>query len=111
MRTISVCFAIASASFAVSAEPDVDRVKEQFKSASYTVTWGIASKYEQDAVLEIGDGNGHGGTLGWVRFQPTKDRVEVLSVQLDEGWEPYESKWPPDRAPVAVKRARMKPET
>src|SRR5262249_51562251 len=26
-----------------------------------------------------------------------------------EGWQPYESQWPPDRAPVAIKRARMKP--
>jgi hypothetical protein len=60
--------------------------------------------------LEIGDGNGHGFTLGWLRFHPGKGWVDVLSVQLDEGRKPYEAKWPPDLAPVVVKHARMKPD-
>jgi hypothetical protein len=59
-------------------------------------------------VLEIGDGNGHGSTLNWMRFQPGKDGVDVLSIRLEGKWEQYSSKWPPDRAPVTVKRARMK---
>lgn len=36
--------------------------------------------------MEIGDGNRHGGTLGWVRFQPGEEWVEFLSIQLDGGW-------------------------
>jgi hypothetical protein len=34
--------------------------------------------------------------------------VDVLSIQFDEGRHPYDSKWPPDRAPVTIKHARMK---
>ncbi|HEX4610863.1 MAG TPA: hypothetical protein VH092_21920 [Urbifossiella sp.] len=60
--------------------------------------------------MEIGDGSGHGGSLGWLRFQPGKDGVNVLSIQFGEGWRPYKSKWPPDRAPVAVTRARLRPD-
>jgi hypothetical protein len=91
-----------------SNSPQDDRAKQQLHSDNYTVTWGTAPVFESGAELEIGDGNGHGGTLGWVRFQPGKEGVDVLSIQFDKGWHSYESKWPPDRAPVAVKRARLK---
>jgi hypothetical protein len=60
--------------------------------------------------LEIGDGSGHGGTLGWIYFRPRQRAVEVLDIQFDEGWHQYRSKWPPDNAPVAVRRASMKHE-
>jgi len=107
---LPACFALAVICSANRAEPGDDRAKKQLQSDNYTVTWGEASTFEPQAELEIGDGNGHGGTLGWVRFQPGKDRVDVLSIQFDKGWHPYESKWPPDRAPVAVKQARLKPD-
>jgi hypothetical protein len=87
-----------------------ERARKQLQSENYTVTWGAARTFEPEAELEIGDGNGHGGTLGWLRFKPGKDGVDVLSIQFDEGWRPYKSKWPPDRAPVAVRRARLKPD-
>jgi hypothetical protein len=74
------------------------------------VTWGISPVYEPDAELVVGDGSGHGGTLGWLRFLPGKDGVEVLSFQFDEARAPYESKWPPDDAPVTVKNARLEPD-
>lgn len=97
-------------SMSIGAEPDDGRVKREFQSDNYTVTWGTAPAYEPGAELEIGDGNGHGGTLGWLRFQPAKEGVDVLSIQFDEGFKPYNSKWPPDRAPVVVKHARLKPD-
>jgi hypothetical protein len=99
---------IVLVSAVAGAEPDADRAKKQLKSDNYTVTWGTAKDFDANAELEIGDGDGHGGKLGWVRFLPGRDGVDVLSIQFDEGWEPYKSKWPPDRAPVIIKRARMK---
>lgn len=93
-----------------SAEPVDNPVKKQLQSESYAVTWEAAPAFDAEAVLEIGDGNGHGGTLGWVRFQPGKHGVEVLSIQFDKGWHPYKSKWPPDRAPVVVTSANMMPD-
>jgi hypothetical protein len=110
MRALPACFALAVICSANRAEPGDDRAKKQLQSDNYTVTWGTAPAFEPKAVLEIGDGIGHGGTLGWVWFQPGKDGVDVLSIQFAEGWHPYKSKWPPDRAPVAVKRARLKPD-
>lgn len=107
MRTLSFCIA-ALAALAFGAEPEADRLKRHFKSDNFTVTWGTAPTYEPNAELEIGGGNGHGGTLDWLRFQPRKDGVEVLSIQFDRGWQPYRTKWPPDRAPVAIEHARMK---
>jgi hypothetical protein len=140
MRAFFVCVAVALTGSVVGAEPlchkarqhlkvacgrsadsahtgtlpnvpaDDDRAREQFKSDNYTVTWGTPRTFDPTAELEIGDGSGHGFTLGWMRFQPGRDRVEVLSIELDEGRQPYESKWPPDRAPVVVKHAQMKPD-
>ncbi len=110
MRAFSVRIAAALAALAFAAEPDADRLQEHFRSDNYTVTWGTAAAYESNAKLEIGDGNGHGGTLAWMRFQPGQDWVEVLSIQFVRGWGPYRSKWPPDRAPVTVRQARMKHE-
>src|SRR5688572_27987694 len=82
-------------------------IRQKFKSKDYTVTWGIAPNYPSDAKLVIGYGSGHGGSLGWLRFHPGSGGVEVLSIELDEGWRPYKSKWAPDVAPVTVKRGRM----
>src|SRR4051794_40621085 len=111
MRALSACLALVVGCSAARAGPDEERAKRHLKSDNYTVTWETAPTYDPGAVLEVGDGDGHGGTLGWLRFQPGKDEVEVLSIQLDLGWHQYKSKWPPDRAPVAVKRARLKPDT
>ncbi|OWK45640.1 hypothetical protein FRUB_01971 [Fimbriiglobus ruber] len=85
-----------------------ERVKKQLKSDNYSVAWEAPDAYDPGATLEIGYGSGHGFNLGWVRFLPGKDGVDVLSIQFGEGRHPYESKWPPDRAPVAVKKARLK---
>src|SRR5688572_10178537 len=108
MRELCGFVVILLAGVVVGAEPDSERVKKKLKSDSYTVTWGTAKAFDADAELEIGDGDGHGGTLGWLRFLPGKDGVDVLSIQFDKGWKPYDSKWPPDSAPVTVKRGRMK---
>src|SRR5437899_1792183 len=111
MRAFLVCFSMTLMAAVLGVQPDADRVKKLFNGDNYTVTRGTPPAYESDAVLEIGQGNGHGGTLGWLRFQPNgRAEVEVLIVRLDEGREQYKSKWPPDRAPVVVKRARMKPD-
>jgi hypothetical protein len=105
-----VCIAMAITRPLCGSEPDACRIRECFKSDNYTVTWGTARAFDSDAELETGVGNGHGFTLGWMRFVPGTECVDVLSVQLIEGWQPYQSKWPPDRAPVTVKHAQMKPE-
>jgi len=108
LRALCVCAVLALSSSAARATPEDEAVKKLFTSDNYTVTWGTAATYTTSAVLETGDGSGHGSTLGWMRFQPGKDGVDVLSIRFDKGWEPYKSKWPPDRAPVVVQRARMK---
>ncbi len=109
MRAFFVCIAVMLSASVFAAGPDV-RIREHFKSDNFRVRWTNARTFVSDAELEIGDGYGHGGSLGWIRFRPGKDYVNVLIIQLDEGREPYRSKWPPDRAPVAVKQARMKPD-
>lgn len=109
MRAFFTVVAMAAAGSASGADPE-DRAKKQLASESYTVAWGIAAAFEPDAVLELGAGNGHGRALNWTRFQPGKDAVHVLSIRYKERWEQYDSKWPPDRAPVTVKHAVMKPE-
>jgi hypothetical protein len=110
MRAFLVCVATAIMGSAVWAEPETDRPKKHLQSKYYTVTWGTPATFGADAELEIGDGYGHGGSLGWLRFRPEKDRVDVLDIQFDEGSEPSKSKWPPDRAPVTVKHAQLKPD-
>jgi hypothetical protein len=82
-------------------------IKQRFKSKNYTVTWGVEPRYPTGAQLEIGYGNGHGGGLAWLRLRPVDDGVEVLSIELDEGWHPYKSKWQLDVVPVVVKRGRI----
>src|SRR5262249_31196817 len=109
MRMLLGCITMAIAGPGLGAQPDSDRAREQLKSDNYTVTWGTPRTFGADAELEIGSGSGHGFTLGWTRFRPGEGGVDVLSIQLDEGRQPYSSTWPPDRAPVTVKRARMKP--
>ena len=84
-----------------------EQVKKLLTSENYTVTWETAPVYAPEVELDIGHGNGHGGTLGWIRFQPGKSGVDVLSVQFDEGQHPYSSTWPPDLASVSIKCARL----
>ncbi len=110
MRVTLVCIMLAVAVSAFGADLDAKQVREHFKSDNYTVEWGKARTFDPTAELEIGDGSGHGFTLNWLRFRPGDKRVEVLSVQLHQGLHPYTSKWPPDRAPVAVTRAEMEPD-
>ncbi len=109
MRAVLACFVLIVLCSDNRAETG-DRAKQQFQSDNYTVTWGKTPALEPAAALEIGQGNGHGGTLGWVRFEPAENGVDILSIQFDEGRHPYESKWPPDRTPVVVKRARLRPD-
>ena len=106
MRVILVCIIVAVVGSAFGVDSDVKQVREHFKSDSFTVEWGTARIFEPGAELEIGDGSGQGFTLNWLRFRPDDKRVEVLSIRLDGGRHPYKSKWPPDRAPVTVTRAR-----
>jgi hypothetical protein len=111
----SGCWVLDRVLAAVTQEPGAqpsERAKKQLKSDNYTVVWENAPTYgSDDAELEIGYGTGHSGILGWLRFQPGKDGVEVLSVKLDSGRMPFESKWPPDRAPVTVRCASLKTDT
>ena len=86
---------------------DFTSVGKLFKSEAYTVEWGTPLKIDADATLEIGSGSGHGFTIRWSRFLPMNDGVDVISIDFDEGRHPYETKWPADRAPVKVKKARM----
>src|SRR5687767_9554180 len=110
MRILSTCVTLALVSTIARAEPDDERIKKRFESDNYSVTWGDVAAYDNAAELETGEGNGHGGTLAWMRFQPGKDGVRVLSIRLDMGRHPHWSKWPPDRAPVQVTRAVLKPD-
>lgn len=111
MRAFLICITWSFAGSVIGEEPNSEHVKELFKSDNYTVTWGTPKIFDSSSVLEIGDGNGHGGTLGWIRFQPGKDDVDVLHIQYDNGTKPYSSKWPPDERPITIKSARMKSDT
>jgi len=110
MSIRSVLMGMLIVGTAYSADPDNTRVKKLFESKNYTVTWGETPPFAEDAELEIGDGGGHGFTLGWVRLRPSKDGVDVLSIRLKEERKPYNSTWPLDTAPVVVQSARMKTE-
>lgn len=106
MRALCVGLAAWLASSAFAADPAPDRVRDRFQSESTCVTWGDVPTFDATAELEIGDGGGHGGSLGWLRFRPAKGGVEVLSIQ-------YRSRiigrgeLPADPVPVAVKIARL----
>ena len=103
MRAVITCTVILFAGLVLSAQP-ANSVQAKFKSKNYTISWNKrVPSYSKRSELEVGYGNGHGGTLGWIYFLPRNDHVDVLSIELDEGWSPYTSKWPPDRAPVAVR--------
>lgn len=91
---------------AASAAADVARVKELLKSDDYVVAWGTAPVFDSEAELEIGAGNGHGGTFRAIRFLPSENGVDILEI-THEDRTPYRSTWPPDVAPVEVRRARM----
>jgi hypothetical protein len=108
MRSLFACITMILAIPVFCSEQDVDRVRKLLASENYTVTWAAARLFDFGAELEIGNGSGHGQTLSWLRFRPEQGQVNVLSVQFDWGLRPYQSKWPPDRAPVTVKHARMK---
>lgn len=82
-------------------------IKKKFIGKDYTVTWGKVHRLPAQAKVVIGYGSGHGGTLGWVRFHPTRDGIELLVIEYDKGWQPYDSKWSPDIAPITVKHGLM----
>ena len=107
MCGLGILVAVALAGQA--SQPAPKSVKDRLKSDNYTVTWGAVPNFDAGGVLEIGSGAGHGGVMEWLRFQPHPDRVDVLWIKFDEGWVPYESKWPPDHAPVTIWLASMKP--
>lgn len=81
-----------------------DDVTDLLKSRAYSVTWNNPDIPDPQMTLEIGTGNGHGGTLHWLRFRPEQIHVEVLAISYDERGEQYRSKWPPDRVPLKVQR-------
>ena len=110
MRPFAACIVVALLGPAASAPPDEEQVRNHFKSDDYTVTWGNVAAYDANSELEIGDGNGHGGTLGWLRFRPGREAVDVLSIDFDKAWKLQHSTWPEDSVPVQVKRARMNPD-
>jgi hypothetical protein len=64
--------AIWSSCVRFGARKEDEYAKKRFQSESYTVIWGTPAAYERVAELEIGDGNGRGGTLGGFRFLPGK---------------------------------------
>jgi hypothetical protein len=84
-------------------------IRDKFVSEEYSVSWAKVRDFPKDVDLRIGYGSGHGGTLGWVWFRPSGPHIEVLSVGLDEGWNPYKSKWQPDIVPISVKRGILEP--
>lgn len=98
---------LLSGGASVGAGQPRDRARRLLESENYTATWGSPVTFAPTSELEIGDGNGHGGTLRWLRFRPGENGVDVLSIRFDEGWHPYRSKWPPDRAPVTVESAHL----
>jgi hypothetical protein len=108
MITHLVYLALSITASVCETDAESIRARKLLKSDNYTVTWGAERTFDKDSELEIGDANGHGFTFGWLRFQPANDNAAVLSIRLDLGRHPYNSKWPPDRAPVTVKSARMK---
>lgn len=108
MQASFICLALLSA---YHGELVLNHVNEHFTGVNYRVKWKSMRPFPPGAAVEVGNGDGHGGTLGWLRLRPGKNGVDVLSVQFDEGFHPYDSKWPPDRAPVTVKHARMGPGT
>ena len=85
MRTTLVCIIVTVATSVFGADSDVKQVREHFKSDNYSVQWGTARTFDPGAELEIGDGSGHGFTLGWLRFRPEGGWVDVLSFRLDQG--------------------------
>ncbi len=107
MRGFYVGLAILFAAPALAADAPADLVRKRFASKFTAVTWGDVSTFDPTSELEIGDGYGHGFSLGWIRFRPDKNGVYVLSIQYEAEFNPYCSKWPPDIAPVKVTLARM----
>ena len=85
-------FLLACLTLPVADSPVPERVRKLLTSSDYTVRWNQPKQFDPTATLETGDGSGHGFTLGWLRFRPTGDGVEVLSVQYDEGRKQYHSK-------------------
>jgi hypothetical protein len=113
MQALLICLiASGASSTALGDDEDGKQVREHFKSDNYTVEWGDVRTLDAGEELEIGYGSGHGFTLGWLRFQPQQDSVDVLSIELiRRRLKPYQSKWPPDQVPVVIKRAEMKRES
>ena len=111
MRLFLLWFATLFAISVFGDEPNIDQVKKKFKGGAYTVTWGTPAIFDVNSELEIGNGNGHGFTLGWLRFLPGKDGVEVISLQFKEDKKHYKSKWPLDNESTVITHTKMKQET
>jgi hypothetical protein len=107
MRLMPLAFALFVALITSPARGDPDRVRKLLESDLYTVTWDAPAAVAPAAVLEVGYGSGHGGSLTWLRFQPGKDGVDILSIRLDKGRKAFYSKWPPDTANVSIQRGRL----
>lgn len=108
MATLVFIIVASLAASPCTAEPVAERIRKHLEGEDYTVAWGVPARYELDAELEIGDGEGHAGVLSWLRLRPGQAWIDVLSIELNEALSPYGSKRPPDRPTIAVRRARMK---
>jgi hypothetical protein len=107
MRTLVVFALVLFTAVEVWPQPDAS-IRKRFKSKDYAVTWATPPRYPSVAKLEVGDGSGHGGTLGWLRFQPGNDGVEILSIQLESpSWRPNPSRWSRDEVRVTLKRGTL----
>ena len=107
MTFMSISLMLAAVRIAVGADPDYERVMNLLDRENCIVSWGTVPTFSTKSELLIGEGSGHAQTLEWLRFKPETEGVDVLDVELDMGRKPYRSKWPPDRATVATRRARM----
>jgi hypothetical protein len=88
-------------------QQDTDSVRQFLKNNEYTVEWKTAAELDPNADLEISNGTGHGFNLRWLRFHPRNDRVEILSLALEEDRKPYNSKFPPDVMTLKIQKAEM----
>jgi hypothetical protein len=61
MQALFVCFALA---VAYHGELVLNHVNEHFTGVNYRVKWKSMLPFPPGAAVEVGDGDGHGGTLG-----------------------------------------------
>ena len=106
---IAIFHAVALAASAFGASPATSRGQEHFKRDAYTVTWTEAQTTDSPRNWTSGTGQATGSPL----IGCVSDHASACGgrlVKLRVGGSPWQSKWPPDRATVAVTHAQMKPD-